>query len=227
MRNAVILLGGRVFEGLFEEGPRKLLRVADVIKQLYERGLELAVVTGGSEIARKYIGAVSELGGSKYMQDYAGILVTRLNALLTISALGELAYPKVVESYDEAPLAHAMGKVPVSGGIHPGYSTDTVAALMAERLRFNALIKLTGVDGVYEEDPKVNPAAKRIEELSYEDLERLVINKSYDPGKYELLDLTSIKILRRSSISTIILSADRPEAIMDLLEGRKVGTLVR
>lgn len=227
MRNAVILLGGRVFEGLFDEGPRRVLNVASIIRELHGRGLDIAVVTGGSEIARNYIGAVREVGGSKYFQDLAGIFVTRLHALLMISALKEIAYPKVVESYEEAALASALRKIPVAGGIHPGYSTDTVAALVAERLGFGTLIKLTGVDGVYDDDPKVNPSARRIEELSYDDLEGIVMGKSYDPGRYELLDLTSIKILRRSSISTIILSADHPEAIVDLLEGKRVGTLVR
>lgn len=226
MRGMVLLLGGRVFEGILDEGPRRPLEVAEMIREL-RNNLSIAVVTGGSDVARRYIEAVSRAGGSKYMQDYAGILVTRLHALLMISALGDLAYPKVVESYEEAALAVAMRKIPVSGGIHPGYSTDTVAAIMAERLGFDTLVKMTGVDGIYEEDPRVNPSARRIEELSYDELERIVMGKSYDPGKYELLDVTSIKVLRRSSIRTIILSADDPSALMSLLEGRKVGSLVR
>lgn len=226
MKGVVLLLGGRVFEGVLEEGPRRLLEVAEVVRELYGR-LNLALVTGGSDVARKYISAVSEVGGSKYMQDYAGILVTRLHALLIISALGEIAYPKVIESYEEAAVAAATRKVPVSGGIHPGYSTDTVAAIMAERLGFDTLIKMTGVDGVYEEDPRMDPSVRRIEELSYEELERIVAGKPYDPGRYELLDVTSIRILRRSSVKTIILSADDPRALIGLLEGRRVGSLVR
>ncbi|MCS7102942.1 MAG: UMP kinase [Candidatus Korarchaeum sp.] len=225
MRGIVLLLGGMVFEDVLED-PKRLLRVTEVVKRL-QGELSFAVVTGGSDVARRYISAVSKVGGSKYMQDYAGILVTRLHALLTISALGEVAYPKVIESYEEAAVAAATRRVPVAGGIHPGYSTDTVAAIMAERLGFDTLVKMTGVDGVYEEDPRVNPSARRIEELSYDELERIVSGKPYDPGKYELLDVTSIKILRRSSIRTIILSADDPRALMSLLEGKRVGSLVR
>ncbi len=226
MRGIVLLLGGRVFEGLLDEGPRRLIGVAGAVRELYGK-VSLAVVAGGSEMARRYIEAVSRVGGSKYMQDYAGILVTRLHALLTISALGELAYPKVVESYEEAAVANATGRIPVSGGIHPGYSTDTVAAIMAERLGFDTLVKMTGVDGIYEDDPRINPSARKMEELSYDELERMVMGKSYDPGRYELLDVTSIKILRRSSIRTIILSADDPGALVRLLEGRRVGSSVR
>ncbi len=226
MRGIVLLLGGRVFEGIFED-PGRFNRVIGSIKEVHRRGMSLAIVTGGSEIARKYIEAVRNAGGSKYMQDYAGILVTRLHALLTISALGDLAYPKVVESYEEVALAASMNKIPVSGGIHPGYSTDAVAAIIAERLNYDTLVKMTGVDGIYEEDPRRDPEAKRIEELSYDLLEKLVMEKSYDPGRYELLDITSIKILRRSSIKTIILSADEPMALIDLLEGKRVGSLVR
>ncbi|MCC6029522.1 MAG: UMP kinase [Candidatus Korarchaeum sp.] len=226
MRGIVLLLGGRVFEGIFED-PSRFNSVIGSIKEVRKRGVSLAIVTGGSEIARKYIEAVRNAGGSKYMQDYAGILVTRLHALLTISALGDLAYPKVVESYEEAALASSINKIPVSGGIHPGYSTDAVAAIIAERLNYDTLVKMTGVDGVYEEDPRRNPEARRIEELDYDSLEKLLMEKSYDPGRYELLDITSIKILRRSSIKTIILSADEPMALIDLLEGKRVGSLVR
>lgn len=226
MRGIVLLLGGRVFEGIFED-PSRFNKVIESIKEVHRRRMSLAIVTGGSEIARKYIEAVRNAGGSKYMQDYAGILVTRLHALLTISALGDLAYPKIVESYEEVALAASTNKIPVSGGIHPGYSTDAVAAIIAERLNYDTLVKMTGVDGIYDEDPRRNPGARRIEELSYDLLEKLIMEKSYDPGRYELLDITSIKILRRSSIKTIILSADEPMALIDLLEGKRAGSLVR
>ncbi len=222
----VLLLGGHVFRGIPEGDFTLVERTARIVRDL-SKARKLAVVTGGSDTARRYIGAVGSLGGSKFLQDQAGILATRLHALVMIAALGERAFPKVIEDYDDAVLALQVGKIPVSGGMQPGQSTDAVAALMAERLGLNLLVKMTGVDGVYDRDPTRYPDARKIEELSYDDLESILRDKLYHPGRYELLDALSIKILKRSSISTIILSGDEPEALLDLVSGKRAGSLVK
>ncbi|HDI73783.1 MAG TPA: UMP kinase [Candidatus Korarchaeota archaeon] len=227
MENFVLLLGGHVFRGIMEGDLSNVRKVSSVVRELVNEGIKIAIVTGGSEVARRYIEAVREVGGDNYTQDYAGILATRLHAVIMISALGALAYPKVVESYEEAAIAISMGKIPISGGIQPGQSTDAVASLIAEKLGFGLMVKMTGVDGVYDRDPKEYPDARKIEELTYDDLERIVMDKPYHPGRYELLDALSIKILRRSSISTIILSGDKPEALLELVRGKKVGSIIR
>ncbi len=222
----VLLLGGYVFRGITYGDFTLLERTAKIVRDL-SKDRKLAVVTGGSDTARRYIEAVGSLGGSKFLQDQAGILATRLHALVMIAALGESAFPRVIGDYDEAVLAFQSGKIPVSGGMQPGQSTDAVAALMAERLGLNLLVKMTGVDGVYDKDPNHYPDARKIEELSYDDLERILRDKLYHPGRYELLDALSIKILKRSSISTIILSGDEPEALLDLVSGKRTGSLVK
>lgn len=222
----VLLLGGHLFRGVQRGDLNLIERAVQAIKEL-SRDRSLAIVAGGSDTARRYIEAVEYFGGNNSLKDQAGILTTRLHALIVISALGDIAFPKVVEDYDEAALALQIGRVPVSGGMQPGQSTDAVAALMAERLGFSLLVKMTGVDGVYDRDPAVHPNAKRIEELSYDELEHILKDKLHHPGKYELLDALSIKILKRSSISTIILSGDKPEALLDLVRGEKIGSLIR
>ncbi len=222
----VLLLGGYVFRGILEGDFSLIERTAKVVKDL-SKDRKLAIVTGGSDTARRYIEAVGSVGGSKFLQDWAGILATRLHATVMIAALGENAFPKVIEDYNDAVLAFQLGKIPVSGGMQPGQSTDAVAALMTERLGLKLLVKMTGVDGVYDKDPTRHPDARKIEELSYEDLEHILRDKLYHPGRYELLDALSIKILKRSSISTIILSGDEPEALLDLMSGKKAGSLIR
>ncbi|MDK2384866.1 MAG: UMP kinase [Candidatus Korarchaeota archaeon] len=222
----VLLLGGHVFKGITNGDFTLIERMAKIVRDL-SKDRKLAIVTGGSDTARRYIEAVGSLGGSKFLQDQAGILATRLHALVMIAALGKSAFPRVIEDYDEAALAFQLGKIPVSGGMQPGQSTDAVAALMAERLGLSFLVKMTGVDGVYDKDPTRYQDARKIEELSYDDLERILRDKLYHPGRYELLDALSIKILKRSSISTIILSGDEPEALLDLVSGKRTGSLVK
>ncbi len=223
----VLLLGGYVFRGITGGDYSLIIRISDTVRKLKSVGTKIAIVTGGSDLARMYIDAVRNAGGDNYTQDYAGILATRLHATVIISSLGSLAYPRVVESYEDAAVAMAMNKIPVSGGMQPGQSTDAVAALLAEKLRINVIAKMTGVDGVYDKDPRLYPNAKKLESLTYDELERIIMDKSYHPGTYELLDALSIKILRRSSISTIILSGDNPEALLDLIEGKNVGSIIR
>ncbi len=226
-KDFVLLLGGHVFRGILSGDLSLVERTAEVVRRIVADGSKLAIVAGGSITARRYIEAVEKVGGGKFLQDQAGILSTKLHALILMSALGGIAFPKVVEDYEEAALAFSLGRIPVSGGMQPGQSTDAVAALMAEKLGLDLLVKMTGVDGVYDRDPTEHRDARRIEELSYDDLEHLLRDKSYHPGRYELLDALSIKILRRSSISTIILSGDVPEALLELMRGSRKGSLIR
>ncbi len=227
VKSLIILLGGHIFKGILSRDYSAILRISSVLRKLRDLDVSMAVVTGGSDTARIYIDAIRSMGGDNYTQDYAGILATRLHAMVVMSSLGSLAYPKVVESYEDAAIAIAMNKIPVAGGMQPGQSTDAVAALMAEKLGFDFIAKMTGIDGVYDKDPKLYPDAKKLEKLTYDELEKIVASKPYHPGTYELLDALSIKILRRSSISTIILSGDKPEALLDLVEGKDVGSVIR
>ncbi len=227
LRSFVLLLGGYVFRDILSGGYSKILSLADVIRQLREENIELAIVTGGSNLARAYIRAAKELGADNFTLDEVGILSTRLHALLIMSALSNYAYPKVITSYEEASIALSMNKIPIAGGMQPGQSTDAVASLMAEKLGFNFVVKMTSVNGVYDRDPHTYPDAKKIDELTYDELEDIVRSQSYHPGKYELLDALSIKILRRSSISTIILSGDTPRALLELVSGKRIGSLIK
>ncbi len=223
----VLLMGGYTFKSIMSGDYSLIMRISKVVRELKGLGIKIAIVTGGSDLARIYIDVIRNMGGDNYTQDYAGILATRLHATVIMSSLGSLAYPKIVKSYEDAAVAIAMNRIPVSGGMQPGQSTDAVAALLAEKLEFNIIAKMTGVDGVYDKDPKLYPDAKKIETLTYDELEHIIIDKSYHPGTYELLDALSIKILRRSSISTIILSGDNPEALLDLIEGKNVGSIIK
>lgn len=212
----VIKLSGRVFED--EE---LVYRYVEILKTIKEK---ICIVTGGGEIARRYINAARRGGASHTFQDLLGIYASRLNALLLISLLDD-AYPEVPKSLEEVLRAWRHSRVVVTGGLQPGQSTATVAALVAEAVRASVLLNAANIDAVYTDDPRKNPAARRIAELKYGDLEK-ILNSSALPGGYELLDLWSLSILKRNCITTYIFDKNKPEYIAQVLRGENPGSRV-
>ncbi len=218
--DAVILLGGYVFDVISEKGTNLLKQLRESLESLEDK---VALVAGGGRLAREYIRIVDELGGDNYLKDEMGIMATRINAQLLISSLKGIAYPKVVTSYDEALKVFSMGYVPVSGGITPAQSTDAVASIMAERLGIKLLVKATATDGIYERDPIKYKGARRYDRLTYEGFEEILMRQKYEPGRYELFDLLALKVIRRSGIKLVITKGDRLDKIPLLLSGKFDG----
>jgi uridylate kinase len=219
-----IKLGGFSFPP--ELDVEKIKPYANVISRLRREGNELVIVTGGGKNARKYIGAARKLGASEAICDQIGILVARLNARLLIISLDDDAYPDVPENLEEVRHFFQLGKVVVMGGLQPGHSTNAVAALVAETIGSSLLINVTDVDGVYTADPKRNPMAKKIDEVSTDKLLSLASSEHIVAGSYELMDPLSVRIIDRSHIPTWIVSGEDPENIVRILRGEHVGTKI-
>lgn len=203
------------------------------IKQLASTLLELVpnykflVVCGGGKIARYYITIGRSLGADESSLDELGIEVTRLNARLLITALGDKAYYKPAESLDEARLAFNSNSIVVMGGTHPGHTTDAVAAMGAERIKANRLINATSVDGVYTEDPKVNPQAKRIDKMSYKELLDKVLYSRVEAGSNFIFDPLGAKLIGRSKIPTAVVNGRDIQQLSNAIRGQPfTGTLV-
>ena len=126
----------------------------------------LFVVVGGGGGARDYIEVARSLNIDEGTADEIGILVTRPNATLLISALGESAYPKVAESHSEAKKFAESKKIVVMGGITLGQTTDAVAAVLAERVHADVFVNVTSVNGIYDKDPKKFTGAKYFKTLT-------------------------------------------------------------
>ncbi|MBS7626377.1 UMP kinase [Candidatus Bathyarchaeota archaeon] len=220
----VVKAGGYLFPSEIDTGD--IRRFAAVMRQLRSRGHDIVIVTGGGFKARQYIEAVRRLGGDEAYCDEVGIRFARLNALLLISSLGDDAYPDVPETLQRLRAYHQHGKIVVLGGLQPGQSTNAVAALAAETVGADMLINATDVDGVYLKDPKKDPSARRLEEVSVKDLMRIVLDEKVEAGGYKLFDPIAIKIIERSKIPTWILNGRDPENILRVVEGGKVGTRV-
>ncbi len=220
----VVKLGGFVFPT--EPDCRRIQAYADVMGRLSEQGYRLVVVTGGGGDARKYISVARELGASEYVCDLLGIKVSQMNAYLFISALGDHAYPAPPTSLNLLQAAFELGKIVVTGGMHPAQSTNAVAALAAEAVQADLLINATDIDGVYTSDPKRDPTAKRLATIETHELVKMVLNGSMEAGTYELFDAVAIKVVERSHMKTRIVDGRVPENIEKAVRGDPIGTLV-
>ncbi len=221
MKRVVVKLSGSVFS----KGVKELIGFATLFNTLLRKDIQTIVVTGGGEVARRYISLARELGRDEASLDEMGIEISRMNAELLISALKQGSYPKVPKSLTETVTYAESGRVVVSGGLHPGQSTNATSALIAEKLGASLFVNGTDVDGVYTKDPKKYPRAKIIKQISPRDLLRIVESETMRAGTYELLDVTSIKIIERSRINTKVVLCS-PEGIKRAILGEKNGTSV-
>ena len=120
----------------------------------------------------------------------------------------------------------AEGKIPVFGGMIPGYTTDSVAALLAEYLH-GTFINLSNVKGVFDSDPKFNPNAKFYEKLNYSELLSFLSAMENKPRQHVILDVPCALILKRSKIKTIVLDAKNMQNFENAVQGKKFeGTTI-
>jgi uridylate kinase len=193
---------------------------------------DLAIVVGGGNFWRGLQGQGQ--GMDEAQADYMGMIATVMNGLALQDALERLdqptrvmtalEMPKVAEPYIRRRAIRHLEKgrvVIFAGGTgNPFFTTDTAAALRAAEIEAQAILKGThsGVDGIYTADPKLDPSATRYEEISYID----VINKGL-----KAMDATAITFCMEKNLPIVVFDLSVPGNIRSLLEGRRVGTLVR
>lgn len=220
----VINLGGSILAPSLTE--KNFQKYADVLKEVSEEE-QLFIVTGGGVKAREYIDVARKLGANEAVCDNIGIDVTRLNARLLISALGEKAYPDPPKNYNEAENAVALDKIIVMGGVIPGQSTDAVAAILGEYVQADLILYATSVDGVYSSDPNSNESATKFEELTPTELVELVMETEIKAGSKAVVDPLAAKVIERSKIPTVVMNGKDPEAIKkSVLERKHNGTYI-
>jgi len=221
--NLVVKLGHFLFP--YPPQPRMLRDYAEVFRRLHSEGYGLVLVTGGGEASRGYIEALRRLRADETLCDEVGIAVSRLNARVLAAVLGDLAHPTIPESLEELRLCFGQRKIVVMGGLTPGHSTAAVGALAAEAVKADIYIMATDVDGIYSEDPKVNPKARRFEEIATEKLAELALKGRLWAGTYQL-DPLAVKIIERSGITAYFLDGRKKENLLRASLGGKVGTRI-
>lgn len=224
MDKLVISLGGSVFT----DNPLRIgfiQKLAATVTNLREK-FQIGIVVGGGTLARSYISALRPEKVNDNVLDEIGIYATRMNALSFTSFLDNVNTKIPTTVNDAAEMISLYGCV-VMGGTEPGHTTDTVAALLAERIGAGILINGTSVDGVYDSDPAKNRDAKKYSSLSYEDAINKSIVSSVGAGPSVFMDLTSLVIAKRSSIRIYVIRGDDINEYLNICgTGKTKGTII-
>jgi uridylate kinase len=201
-------------------------KYAEILNFIKAQGHEVAVVIGGGQLAREFIGIAKKLELDMKAQDEIAISVSRLFAQLFLNKLGNMACSKVAVTLDEAAQCLVQGKIAVMGGLKPGITTDTVAALVAERVNADLLVKGTDQDGVYNKDPRKHADAVKLDHMSLEDLQDVFSESQHKAGIHQIIDPEAIKVLKRKRLKLIVVNGFKPENIALAVKGEKVGTII-
>jgi uridylate kinase len=218
----VIKLSGKVFSG---ETGTDIKKYAAMLSELAAK-VQPVIVAGGGRIARHYIGIARGFGLDEASLDIIGIQVSRLNAKLLIAALGARAHPSVPEDLEQVTEAAAGGRIVVTGGLHPGQSTNATAALIAEKVGASKFINATDVDGIYDSDPRSNKGARMFKKITVRQCRDLLGGENSMAGGYDLMDIVALKVIERSRIPTFVLKSE-PAIIKEAaLKGAAHGTRI-
>ncbi|MCU0785833.1 MAG: UMP kinase [Verrucomicrobia bacterium] len=209
--------------------PEAVGNMARQIQEVREMGVQVVVVVGGGNIFRGLSG--SKRGIERATGDYMGMLATIINALALQDALEKQGVPTRVQSaITMSQVAEAFirrravrhlekGRVVIFGGGtgNPFFSTDTAAALRANEIGAEVILKATKVDGVYDSDPKKNPKAKRFSRISYLDaLQR----------QLKVMDSTAFSLCMDNKMPIIVFDFFKAHNLKRVVMGETVGTLV-
>lgn len=196
---------------------------AEVISDLNYEGHSVAVVVGGGQVSREYIRSASEMGLSPYQQDTVAIHASRLNARLVAMKLGGVS--SVPTSIDGMLQRLARNRVAVMGGLKPGITTDTVAAIIAQRWRADVLVKASDQNGIYTADPRTNKKAKKLDRITYEKM-RQILGGSHRPGIHSIVDPVAVDLLSESRVRLVVLNGSDARGVTKAIHGEKIGTVV-
>jgi uridylate kinase len=201
-------------------------KYAELMITLKKGGHEVVAVVGGGKLAREFINAAKDLQLDENAQDEIAISVSRLFAQLLLEKLGRAGWGKVVTSLDDAAKCLRGGKILVMGGLKPGITTDTVAALVAERTRANLLVKGTDQNGVYDKDPKKHIDAIKLDHMYLDDLIRVSEASRHVAGIHQIIDPVAVEVLKRHRVKLIVVNGFNPENVLAAINGENIGTLI-
>ena len=218
-KRIVIKLSGSLF-GL--EDTKKLKQFAEFFVRI-SKMCQPIIIAGGGTIARHYILHARSSGADESTLDELGIEVSRLNAKLLIYALQDKAYPHPPINLKEVAHAADSGLIVVTGGLHPGQSTNATAALIAEKVRASIFLNATDVDGVYDSDPNKNKNAKKFKKIPIKKLRSMLVHQDFLAGGYDLMDIVALKVIERSKIKTRVIKADI-KILGRVIKGNPEGT---
>ncbi|AVM66505.1 MAG: UMP kinase [Fenollaria massiliensis] len=230
-KRIVLKLSGEALAGSAKTGidNEVIKSIAKRVKTVTEMGVEVGIVVGGGNFWR----GRDSLNIQRATSDYMGMLGTVMNALALQDALEKMdvltrvqtsiEMRAVAEPYIRRRAIRQLEKKMVvifaAGTGNPYFSTDTTAALRAAEINAEAiLLAKKGVDGIYDSDPKQNKDAKKFEKLSYLD----ILSKNL-----KIMDATATSLCMDNNIPLVVFGIDDPDNIVRVVEGEKIGTIVK
>jgi len=231
-RRVLLKLSGEALMGDEDYGidPKVLTRIAREVMEAHDAGAEVALVIGGGNIFRG--AGLAASGMDRVTGDHMGMLATVINALAMQDALEKLGgkcrvmsaikINDVCEDYIRRRAVRHLekGRITIfaAGTGNPFFTTDSGAALRAIEINADLLLKATKVDGVYDKDPKQHPDAVKLDELTYEE----VIARNL-----QVMDTAAFALCRDARLPLRVFDMAQPGALLRILHGEKIGTLVR
>lgn len=230
-KRILLKLSGEALMGERNYGidPERLADYAKEIKNIVDKGIEVAIVIGGGNIFRGLAGASN--GMDRVQGDYMGMLATIINGLALQSALEESSLQtRLLTSIEMKQIAEPFikrravrhlekGRVVIFGGGtgNPYFTTDTAAVLRAIEINADVIIKGTRVDGIYTSDPEKDPSAIKFENITFKD----VMSKDL-----KVMDMTAFTLSEENDLPIIVFDMNKKGNLMKVISGENVGTLV-
>ncbi|TSE05478.1 MULTISPECIES: UMP kinase [Aquimarina] len=230
-KRILLKLSGEALMGDRQYGidPKRLAEYADEIKQITDRGVQVAVVIGGGNIFRGVAGASK--GMDRVQADHMGMLATVINGLALQSALEDAEIPtrlqsavKINEVAEPFIRRRAMrhlekGRVVIFGGGtgNPYFTTDSAAVLRAIEINADVILKGTRVDGIYTSDPEKNADATKFDFISFDD----VLRKGL-----KVMDTTAFTLSQENELPIVVFDMNKTGNLLKVVSGESIGTQV-
>ena len=231
-KRILLKLSGEALMGEVDYGidPKVITRLAKEILDVQRAGVQVGVVIGGGNIFRGE--GLARAGMDRVTGDQMGMLATVINALalqdvlerlgLATRVMTAIRMESVAEPYIRRRATRHLEKgrlvIFAAGTGNPFFSTDTAAVLRALEIDAEVILKATNVDGIYTGDPKTDPSATFIPELSFQ--EALV-------KSYAVMDANAFGLCKANGLPIVVFNIQQPGAVLRVLDGERVGTIVR
>lgn len=230
-KRVLLKLSGESLMGEQEYGisPAMLSQYAREIKEVKEKGCEIAIVIGGGNIFRGIQGAAQ--GADRVQGDYMGMLATIINSMalqgelekqgLKTELLSGLAIGPICKEHSGRRSIEALeeGRVVIIGGGtgNPFFTTDTASSLRAIEIKADIILKGTRVDGVYTADPEKDKNAKKYSELSYKE----ALSK-----QLKIMDLTAFALCQENNLPIYVFDMNKEGNFLKVISGQHIGTII-
>jgi uridylate kinase len=231
-KRVLLKMGGEALAGPdgFGIDPQRAADVADIVKAVYDLGVQVAIVIGGGNLWRGSAG-ISQ-GMERSTADHMGMIATVMNALALQDALERVSIVTRVQTAIEMrtiaepyirlrAIRHLdKGRVVIIGGGtgNPYFTTDTAGALRAMEIGADVLIKATKVDAIYDDDPNENPEARRFDQISYIEFLNM---------RLRVMDSTAVSLSMENNLPIVVVNFWQKDSVKRLILGETIGTTIR